>query len=301
LNLNLKQNYKAYLLLGYAFLLLIHFIVKDTIFPISTIFYSFPIPIIIGIGIIISFLYFKNKAYFYLLIIIQFSLVFYWLNNFYYAQYEKINSTNTSKILYWNVAKKDKLPIDIIIKETKLNKPEILAFVEATYVTKDDIKQLQDALPGYTFKDLRLQMLIGVKGKINSEKQYTSDKSYNVYLINTTINNKTINFILSDVYAYPFINKEPPLNAILQIANSNNASFIVGDFNTPYESVHFSNYFKNYRSFHSYGKGFTATWPLEIPFFEIDHIWITNKLSPISLDKKYYNVSDHKLLIAEFE
>nr|WP_321235989.1 endonuclease/exonuclease/phosphatase family protein [uncultured Psychroserpens sp.] len=301
MNLKLKQNHKAYLLIGYAFLLFIHFVIKDLIFPISIIYYCFPLPIIIGLGIILMSFYFRKKVYFFSLFILVGIITFHWLSNYYYVQFEKTPVSDTSKILFWNVAKKKQLPIDIIINETNLHKPNILAFVEAKNISEADINKLSEALPDYIFKDLYSQMLVGVKGQLNSEKKYVVEESHKISLINATINNEVIDFIISDVYAHPFINKKLPLKAILDIAESNNVSFLVGDFNTPYESVHFSSYFKNYTSFHSYSEGFTATWPLGIPLFEIDHIWINKKFVPISLEKKYFKVSDHALLIAEYE
>ncbi|WP_299228641.1 endonuclease/exonuclease/phosphatase family protein [uncultured Psychroserpens sp.] len=301
MNLKLKQNYKAYLLIGYAFLLLIHFVFKDHIYPISTLFYSFPIPIIIIIGSLIILLHIRKKVHFYCLFITLLGLVFYWLSNFYYVQIDKTIPLNTSKILYWNVAKKPQLPLDIIIEQTKEHQPKVLAFVEAKYITQNDLDILKKVLPDYTFKDLYAHMLVGVKGKINSAKIYAQKKSHEAYLINATINNKTVNFIVVDIYAYPFVNKKPALDSIIDVAKTHNASFIVGDFNTPYESVHFLNYHKNYTSFHTYNNGFTATWPLGIPLMEIDHIWLSNKYSPVSLEKEYHSESDHALLIAEYK
>lgn len=296
--LKLKQNYKAYLLTGYAFLLFIHFILKDHIFPISTIYYCFPLPILIFLGIILSILYSRKKIYFSSISLVVILLTLFWFNNYYYTN--QIDDISKSKILFWNVAKEEHFPVDIVIQEVRKNQPQILAFVEAKYLTESEISNLSRALPDYEFKDLYSHMLVGVKGNILNEKLYAIEESHDVYLINASIDKKKVKFIIADVYAYPFIDKELPLSRILEIAQENSVSIIVGDFNTPYESVHFNTYFKHYKSFHSYGNSFTATWPLGIPLFEIDHVWINKEFTPVSIEKKYYEASDHALLIAKF-
>jgi hypothetical protein len=75
---------------------------------------------------------------------------------------------------------------------------------------------------------------------------------------------------------------------------------VVGDFNIPFESIHFKDFKNNFISFHSFNNGFTATWPLGIPLLELDHFWVSKKHQPVRLYKKYYKASDHALLISEF-
>ncbi len=57
--------------------------------------------------------------------------------------------------------------IEIIINETKLHSPNILTFVEAKHISKEELDKLGKALPNYTFKDLNANMLVGVKGTMD--------------------------------------------------------------------------------------------------------------------------------------
>ncbi|MGB6269558.1 MAG: endonuclease/exonuclease/phosphatase family protein, partial [Olleya sp.] len=75
---------------------------------------------------------------------------------------------------------------------------------------------------------------------------------------------------------------------------------VVGDFNTPYNSVHFDSYKNNLKSFHQFSRGTTATWAYGFPLLELDHIWLNQKLTPIQLKKFQYKISDHQLLIAKY-
>lgn len=298
MNLKLKQNYKAYLLVGYAFLLLIHFILKDRFFPLSIIFYGSPLIVIIGTTLFLVILFFRRKKYRYTLLAVSALLIFIWFNNYYY-QTNTINQENTSKILYWNLAKKKQLPVSYILDKTNIYEPEILAFVEAPEKTLKNLGTLKNALPKYNFKILKGAMLVASKGEIKLIKLEYVDDSHKANLIEIKSNSKTIKFILTDLTANLLVNKKKPMTFISNFAKNEAVDFIAGDFNTPYESIYFNAFKNDFNSFHKYNNGSTATWPLGIPLLELDHIWLSKKHQPIQLHKFYSKASDHALLIAE--
>lgn|GEM_PF-1710565 len=300
MNLNLKQNYKAYLLVGYAFLLLIHFVLKDRFFPLSIIFYGSPLIIIIGTTLFLVVLFYKKKIYRYTLLITSALLIFIWFNNYYYQTNTK-HQENNSKILYWNLAKKKQLPIRHILEKANTYQPEILAFVEAPQKTLKNLDELKKVLPNYNFKTLKGAMLVASKGDIKLLNLEYVDDSHKANLIEIKFNSKTIKFILADLTANLLVNKKKPMTFISGFAKNEAVDFIVGDFNTPYESVYFKAFKNDFNSFHTYNNGLTATWPLGIPLLELDHIWLSNKHQPIQLHKFYNKASDHALLIAEYK
>ncbi|WP_452597628.1 hypothetical protein [Pontimicrobium sp. MEBiC01747] len=297
--MKLLKQYKAYSLGLYAFLIFIHFVLKDRLFPISIIFYATPLILIILLGYLIALFYRKQKTIVYPIIIFQFVLSFYWFNNYYFTQTKKPLS-QTNSVLFWNVAKRKQFPIHPIITHTKNNSCSIITLVEALHVNEQDLESLNTNLPNYSIKKLRGDMLLGVKGTIDSISYKYVDKQYKFNHIKTSINNVPTSVLIVDIYASPFINKKQPLIEVLDYANTHNIDIIVGDFNTPYESVHFTNYTKWYSSFHNYNNGFSATWPYSLPLLELDQIWVSQPLRPDILNSYKYAVSDHKLLIAEY-
>ncbi|WP_299338089.1 endonuclease/exonuclease/phosphatase family protein [uncultured Psychroserpens sp.] len=300
MHLKLKQHYKAYLLVGYAFLLLIHFIAKDHVFPLSIVFYAFPLPILIVIGLCLTGLFFRRLSYALPTLALTVLLVIIWKTNYYFST-EKVYRQNSSKVLFWNLAKRAQLPVDQISDKVKTHQPEILSFVEAPHTTLKNLDDLKLALPNYNFKTLKGAMLVAAKGDIELLKHEYKDDSHKINMVQISNNSKHLKIIITDLTASVFINKKQPVNIVLGIAKANAVDFIAGDFNTPYESVFFKEYKTNYNSFHNYNNGFTATWPLGIPLFEIDHIWISKQHEPIRLNKYYNDASDHALLISEFE
>ncbi|WP_299891942.1 endonuclease/exonuclease/phosphatase family protein [uncultured Lacinutrix sp.] len=295
------QKYKAYILGIYAFLVFVHFVIKDYIFPISIIFYAFPIIIIIPFGLLTSWFYRKKKVLVYFLIGFSLILSYHWFNNYYVFPVSKTLSEKDSSILFWNVAKNSKgLPLDVIFEKIKEYNIDILTFVEAENILQKDIIALKKEFRDYSFKKLKGNMLIGVKGKIDSVFYKSKKKSYKFNIIESTIDGTTSKIIIVDIYASPFFSKRDALKDVLSFSTENNIDIIVGDFNTPYESIHFKNYEINYKSFHDYSDGLTATWPYGIPLLELDQIWLNKTNQPIQLNKFQYLFSDHKLLIAEY-
>ncbi|WP_034061714.1 endonuclease/exonuclease/phosphatase family protein [Lacinutrix jangbogonensis] len=295
------NKYKAYTLGVYAFFILLHFVLKDHLFPLSILFYATPLVLTIGFGCTILWLYKKNRIALFLIIILQSCLVYYWLNHQYSIAITKTTSVESKSILFWNIAKNENgFPEDIILDKTTSEDIAILTFVEADNVSYKDFLNLKNLYNQYTFKKLKGNMLIGVKGSIESIMYKTEENKFKFNHIISEIDNKKTSILIVDVYANPFYSKEDALKSIITYANINKIDIIVGDFNTPYESIHFKNLHKTFTSFHSYGDSFTATWPFGIPLLELDQIWVDESVYPLNLKKYNFLFSDHQLLIANY-
>jgi len=294
------NKYKAYILGMYAFLILLHFVLKDSFFFLSILFYATPLILIIILGFFLAWVYRKNRITLLAMLGLSLFFSFQWFSNYYYFAEKNLKSYKTSTLIFWNVAKKPELQLDILISEIEKSSASIIALVETRHLKNSEVKILNKKFPDYNFKRLEDEMLIGVKGKIDSVYNKYVEDSYKFNYINATINNTKAKILIADVSANIFINKEKPLHEILSFAEANTVDVIVGDFNTPFESVHFKNYRLHYTSLHNFSDGFTATWPFGVPLLELDQIWLNKKYKPIVLKKEQYLESDHKLLIAKY-
>lgn len=298
--MKLTKKHKAYILLIYAFLVFIHFILKDRIYPISILYYAFPLIILILLGLIIAFLNIKRKSAFILIISFQALLSVIWFKNYFsFSGIESDKKLNQS-ILFWNVAKKEQIPVKIIIEKVKTNSIENIALVEAENISKSDIESLKENLKNYNFKVLKGSMFFGTKNEIKSLEYLSKEKEYNVNIIETINQNEIYKFLITDIYASPFSSRKKPLNSVFNLIKDNSIDIVVGDFNTPFNSIHFNNYKKKLNSFHKLSKGTTATWAYGFPLMELDHIWLNQRFKPNQLKKFNYKLSDHQLLIAEY-
>lgn len=292
---------RACALFAYAFLLLIHFILKDHFQFLQIVFYAFPLPILIFIGSVITILFYRSKAYFIFLICLIIVLNIVWFNNAYIFPRHVEIPENATSVIFWNAADRPTIPMAILSKNINKIQPDIIALVETEHATEEDIVQLSEEFPAYEFRILDGYMMIGVKGHIKNVSYVIEEYSHDINFVEMEIANGPLLVALTDTFQSPTMDKRKTLGTVLQLVSERNVDLIVGDFNTPYESVHFRNFEIDYNSFHDYGQGFSATWPFGIPLLEIDQIYTVKTLSPILLQKFYYNVSDHAMLVGYFK
>ena len=203
--------------------------------------------------------------------------------------------------MLWNVAQNQPLPTDVIIKHMKETRPDVVALVEAFKVSHEDMGILARAFPDYEFRTMYGTMLIGVRGKIENVAFNATPNVYKLNHISALIDNEKTTIVLVDINAVPMIDKGIPLGIVDNFLQKNKADILLGDFNTPYESMFFEPFKEEYQSFHPYSIGMSSTWPLPFPVIEIDQIWLAKHLKPLRLEKFSYENSDHKLLIGHFE
>ncbi len=295
------QYSRVLFLIAYLSLLIIHFFIKDS-HPsnISVVYYASPLLLIMILGFFLTLIFIRRKPFFYGLAILFVIISCHFAIHYYGSPMEKSADKPTSKILFWNVATLNPLPLDILISHIKESQPEIIALVEAKDVSSDDLHILEIACPEYQFKILQGEMLVGSKKALGSFSYKTVVDVYRYNVMELRGPDKILSLMIADVYAYPYRNKEVALNTILEATKKYDVDILVGDFNTPYESVFFEDFKIGFESFHAYSDGLTYTWPLPFPVIEIDQIWMGPSLQPIELKKYNHHQSDHKLLIGEY-
>lgn len=292
--------FRACAVTAYAFLLIIHFVLKDHFQIFQVYFYAFPLPILIFMGSVITLLFYRPRPYFIFFVCMTLGLTGFWLHTAYIFPKAVQIPKDAVPVIFWNTADRSRIPTGIISEHIKTSNAEIIALVEAENADQQDIEQLSEEFPDYEFQILQANMLVGVKGHIDKVTFKTEPKYYDINFIELRLDSGPLTLALTDTFQDPAMDKETTLTSILELALMENADIIVGDFNTPYESVHFRAYEQHYTSFHDYGQGFSATWLFGIPLLEIDQVFVAKNFQPILLEKFNYKISDHAMLVAYF-
>jgi endonuclease/exonuclease/phosphatase family metal-dependent hydrolase len=77
-------------------------------------------------------------------------------------------------------------------------------------------------------------------------------------------------------------------------------TLVLGDFNTPGDSVWFEGLRKDYsEALEESGTGLLATWPVPVPVLGLDHIWVSKDLVPLCSGKRSGWLSDHAQVWSE--
>ncbi len=299
--LKLIKYLKLSLLIPFAFLLLLHFVIKDRGYYLAMLFNVTPIPILIGIGLIISLLLITEKKWLKVSVLTTLFLAIHWIFSYYGFANVPVSSDN-NHILFWNIDNRKFIPRDVIKEKISTYNPEIIAFLETKNLSLNETEYLSEEFPQYSFKSLEGYFVIGIKGDIEFI-EYTKLKTITRYnLLKVKINNQIKTILIVDIGVIRHYNRWQDLENILDYGLRNKVDLIVGDFNTPYESMHFKGFKNHYKSFHDVSEGFTATWPKGIPLLELDQIWVDQNIEAISLKKFFYKeFSNHDMLIGSFK
>lgn len=286
--------------MAFLFLLFVHFFLKDHFHFFAAVFYAAPLPILGLAGSAVTLFYFlRPRKLFLPLLLATLAIWSYWVYSCYGSSPGPI-PPDAETVIFWNAGDGPQIPREIISENIRNHQPDIIALVETMNAQPEDVDYLTELFPDYEFKILEGFMMIGVKGKV-IEVEYVQEKfSHEINFIQLELPSGPIQLALTDTWQKPTMDKQALLAKILDLLQSRGAELVVGDFNTPYESVHFKTFGQDYQSFHDVSVGFTATWPFGVPLLEIDQIFVNRQFKPLSLEKFYYMVSDHGLLVGKF-
>lgn len=291
---------KKILLFGFFVLIVNHFLLKDFFYLSGIVFYAFPLLGIIGIGIFCAIIFSKETLILKALTLVIIILGIYWWYHAFHFAPEISENDNQKTVLFWNIAKQKDRPLNIIANHVKTESPEFICLVEAHYISDSIFNRYQNQLSDYHLVRLKGKMLFGSKTPVTNVYFEGINDDYAFNHLSVGANANKVEILIVDLYGSPLHNKKPPFEIIYNYLNNHHIDFILGDFNTPYESIYFRKFENNYQSFHGLNSGFTYTWPKGLPLYELDQIWISKKHKALKLQKLNYPISDHSLLIGHF-
>ena len=271
---------KAIIIVG----IIIHFTIKDTILLSALVFYASPLPVLIVSTLFVAFI---TKKYSRIIsIIISLCLTFIWIKQSYVY-----NTTDFEKqgfeIVFWN-AFHDRNFEDAF--EVNGNIPDVLVLVESSSEALNTIKQKYS---DYYFHISIEEIGIFSKTPIEIGEEKIGEEN------STFLDFKTngLNFYVVDVSAGVFKSRKKSMKFVNSNIIKKDKTIVLGDFNTPYESVHFSSLKDHFiHAFTKKGNGFRETWFWNIPLLSLDHIWVSKDLEINKVEKINTFKSDHAML-----
>ena len=299
--LNDLKFLKKYNGIIFGLFLVIHFLIKDAFWPYSVIFYGNPLPVLILLSILFLYLNRNNPFSWRIHKIITLILIVVWLMTSYkWGKADAdVHMQKSIRVFLWNVACMEH-PNSELVQRIQETSPDIVGIIEAGGVITPALHFYKATFPDYSIRRLPGNMMCFIRGKIHAIDYYTLGDRSRYLVLEISINKEAYHVILVDIVSNPFISRRNSLRNLLDTSLSYNRTFVMGDFNTPYNSVFFQEYKQQYyHAFQEAGSGFTATWPYGVPLLQIDHIWTSKELLPVHMEKTYHWSSDHALLIVD--
>jgi len=262
---------------------LIHFAVKDYFYASAIIFYAFPLPIIMLLS---SFSIIVNKKWRKISMLFLLVLSVIWYFKSYTSNHE--NAVNEGlEVVVWN-AGHDQSFEEAFIENKQI--PDVLVLIECNLKS---IQETRNKYPNYYFHLSEEEIGIFSKTPLKIISEVTSETNSTV--LKFTTNN--IIFYAVDLTAEVFNSREEELQFVYSNIAYRSNSIVLGDFNTPLESIYFEDFKNNYNhAFSVKGKGFKETWFWNLPLLSLDHIWVSHNLRINKTDKIHTWKSDHSLI-----
>jgi hypothetical protein len=229
----------------------------------------------------------------------------YWKINYHFSHKEELVGKSKSIVL-WNIARRRDYNIQVLKEVLEKQNVDALFLVEARQKKSEFRITLEEELKGYHIQFLDGNMLVISKGAIEPLHYATKSNTYRFNHLKIKIDSTVLHIGLVDVLnnfsQLPGnLNKKEALGIIIDYAEKNSLDLIIGDFNTPYESINFKTFHEYYNSARTFQNGYTSTWPSSLPLFEIDQIWISKNRDILRMKKAFYNGSDHALMVTYFK
>lgn len=283
--------------------LVIRFLVKDWVEAFSVVYYSTPLPILAIFSFLLGMIWLLSKrrraAKLYFIFTIGCLIVWSYES---FSLNSRAPAPNNLKLFFWNAAH-NKRADEITNYIHKFN-ADFIGIVEAGTQPKKARNVWKNAFPGYNVEILAGEMAFITRGEILSKASGSLGKRGRFNLLKVVLNGEQFHVLLVDIDGDPLRSRAPAFEPLVKMIRTySQANLIVmGDFNTPLDSVLFES-FREYltHAFESGGRGFAETWPIPLPVLAIDHIWVSKKITVVNCKLNWSRLSDHRSVVANIE
>ena len=266
-------------------LLSIHFVLKESSYQNSLLFYTFPLPVIIAIVLCLTI--FLSKTFRKYNLLLAGALLLFWLGRSFKIHIpEEINESDI-EVVFWNASHERNLEDAFDISG---NIPDVFVLVEHG---KYSVDRLQLKYSDYYFYKSINGISVFSKLPIELIDDISSNYGTNIVKFETY----NINFYAVDVSGSMDVPREWELTFVNEYVEQKTQTILLGDFNVPFESKFLDSIKNNFNhAFNEKGNGFRETWFWNIPLLSLDYIWVSKDLKVLKTKKIGTFKSDHNML-----
>ena len=278
---------------------LIRLSVRDGFPLLSVLFYATPIPVLAGLALLSATAWASSKRWIYCTgaLLIAMGCILWWhrCSHFDNSSYR---SRAEDSVMLWNVAH-GRLGWDSIVDRIRAEDPDIIALIEADPQSVG-AAEISTRLPEYQASTLYQGMQLMAKGNVKDIEQGSLAGRGYYRIINVGTDDSDYCAVLVDIHSSPLLSRQPPLEAIESIVSGiqNQPLLLMGDFNTPSDSVHFDRIRESCdNAFEDAGTGYAVTWPVPLPIMALDQIWVNKLVRSVRCELGWTWSSDHRPII----
>jgi endonuclease/exonuclease/phosphatase (EEP) superfamily protein YafD len=184
------------------------------------------------------------------------------------------------------------------VRELREEDPDLALVAEVPSGKARGAKFLEAAFPRQETRRLPGDMALAVRGRILDVRSHPlGDRDGDASVVRVEVGGRALTVVAVDLSSDPFYSRAPAFRALgaLLEACGPGPLLVLGDFNTPRDSVHFDAWrCRLVHAFEAAGGGSGATWPWPVPLLSIDHVWAGPPLRVLSCEIAGSRASDHR-------
>lgn len=281
--------------------LLLHFTIRDRIDEIAFLFYVLPLPVLLCFALLLGWgskseTRCRRTAMFLALVVIVAWSTRSW--RWHEAPASVQRQPNEVRVMFWNLSRPPG-PFADFVNLVNEFEPDVIGCTEpADKGEKTDITVWQQALPNYQARPPFKELIWFTRLAPRYESTGTLDSMGSYMHAELDLAGQVVPLVLADIWASPWIPRTKQLQEALAHVSGRPNALLIGDFNTPGESVHFDAYRQDLTdAFEVGGRGLRETWFYTLPVLSIDHIWIGRDWQVLDTRKIWSFDSDHAALL----
>lgn len=269
-----------------SILLVIHFVLKEGSYKASLLFYTFPLPVIIFIILVLSVFTIKQLRKYNVILALLLLLI--WCSRSFKINISEDLKETDLEVVFWNASRKRNFN-DLFNENNAIPDVAVLVEYNQASLTKTKLKY-----PDYHFYNYPIKE-IGIFSKTPISIKKIMPSKYQSTVINFEI--KGINFYAVDISGSIDVPRSWELKFVEKAVTKTKKTIVLGDFNVPLESKYLNSFKTNFKhAFVEKGNGFIETWFWNLPLLSLDHIWVSKDLKIIKTKKLGTFKSDHSLV-----
>jgi len=283
------------------FALLLRITFRDRWFPLSTIYYAFPLPICALLGLVVAAIWRRRLRWHALASLICSLLLLCSFTMLVFELHPHRTDENSIRIVFWNVLK-GHLGWEGIADVIAEQDADIIVLVEITPKTDTTRAFWSSRFPEHHVVAVDRSMILLSRFPISDDQMDGLEEMGNVRTYALDLPSGTMDLVHADLKSKPFRSRRPAMEKLISnlAEMDERPTLLMGDFNTPSSSVLFYPLRANFiNAFDAAGRGFNVTWPVPVPIMDLDQVWASAHWDILACDIRSSIRSDHRMIVTD--
>lgn len=279
--------------------LLLHATIRDRFDALAVVFYALPLPVLGAVALVLSAWPRWRKG----ALIFAVSIFAVWLPRSWCSTAPQPATAGAREFsaLYWNLHR-PKIPAADLIDLVRRLQPDVVGCGEPGPNFMQHDAAYEAALPGYTCEMMPRGLMVLSRWPLRMRGRGRLDETGAYASFDVSAPHGVVRLVLVDVWADPLRPRRRSLEETLAHAGDDARCILMGDFNTPMESVWFAPYHARFQdAFTAGGRGLRETWFWGVPLLSLDHIWAGKAWRVLETQKMNRASSDHAAIFVRLE